>query len=137
MPIIASPLLRIKLNKRINTHNSDTSLDRALKLLHLTHARFQHTSLNLIDDLPTEEIEAVVLVVLLAGEGFLVGVSVAVLEALGECVSAAELGDELGAVFGCVDGEGLWDYEEGGGEFADCELFAGALRRLDISEGWG
>jgi len=37
------------------------------------------------------------------------------------------LGDELDGVFGGVDGEGFGDDEEGGGEFAYGELFAGAL----------
>ncbi len=39
--------------------------------------------------------------------------------ALGEGVAGAELGDELGAVFCCVHGEGGGDGEEGGGEGAD------------------
>ena len=39
---------------------------------------------------------------------------------LGECVSGAELGDEFGGVFCGVDGEGVGDCEEGGGEGADC-----------------
>lgn len=39
----------------------------------------------------------------------------------------AELGDKVGGVFGGVDGEGARDDEEGLGELADCELFAGAL----------
>ncbi len=36
----------------------------------------------------------------------------------------AELSDEIGRVFGGVDGEGAGDNEEGLGEFADGELFA-------------
>lgn len=39
--------------------------------------------------------------------------------ALAECVTTTELGDELGAVFGGVDGEGGGDGEEGRGECAD------------------
>ena len=46
----------------------------------------------------------------------------------------AELGDEVGGVFGGVDSEGAGDDEEGLGEFADGKLFAGALccERLDF-----
>ena len=39
--------------------------------------------------------------------------------ALAEGVAGAELGDEVAAVFCCVDGEGGRDCEEGGGEGAD------------------
>jgi hypothetical protein len=46
---------------------------------------------------------------------------------LSRVVVGAELGDEFSRVFGGVDGEGLGDHEEGGGEFGDGELFAGAL----------
>lgn len=42
-------------------------------------------------------------------------------------MDGAELGDEVGGIFCCVDGEGAGDDEEGLGEFADGELFAGAL----------
>ena len=38
----------------------------------------------------------------------------------------AELGDEVGGVFCCVDGEGAGDDEEGLGEFANGELFPGS-----------
>ena len=51
----------------------------------------------------------------------------------------AELGDEVGGVFGGVDGEGAGDDEEGLGEFADGELFAGALSRWEVRSDctWG
>ena len=45
----------------------------------------------------------------------------------------AELGDEVGRVFGGVDGEGAGNDEEGLGEFADGELFAGALWFLRLA----
>lgn len=39
----------------------------------------------------------------------------------------SKFGDEVGRVFGGVDGERLGDNEESGGEFGDGELFSGAL----------
>ena len=42
-------------------------------------------------------------------------------------MSGTELGDEFGRILGGVYGEGFRDYEEGCGEFADGELFAGTL----------
>lgn len=44
--------------------------------------------------------------------------------ALRQGVARAELGDEVGGVFGGVDGEGGRDCEEGGGEGCDGELFS-------------
>ena len=42
-------------------------------------------------------------------------------------MAGAELSDQFRRVFGRVDGEGFWDDEEGLSEFADGELFSGAL----------
>lgn len=51
MPIIlTTPLFRIKFNKRINTHNSHTSLNSTLELLNLTHAGLQHSHLERINN---------------------------------------------------------------------------------------
>ena len=96
LPIIlpTTPLFRIQLDKRIDPHDSHTSLDRALQLPHLTHTGFQHARLNTVDDFPTSEIQTVVLIVLLAGD-VLFGrrESIPVGDALGESVSGAELGN--------------------------------------------
>jgi hypothetical protein len=46
---------------------------------------------------------------------------------LGEGVAGAQVCNELGGVFGSVDGESLGDGEEGGSEGGYGKLFAGAL----------
>lgn len=130
MPIIlpAPPLLRIQLNQRINPHNRDARLDGALQLLDLAHAGLQHAGLEAIVHLAVEQVQAVILVALAAGELFCVfgggGVGGG---ALGEGVAGAQLGDQLGAVFCGVYGEGFGDGEEGLGEGGYGELFTGAL----------
>lgn len=43
-----------------------------------------------------------------------------------------ELGDEVGRVFGGIDGKGLRDGEEGRGEFGDGKLFSGALCKCQL-----
>lgn len=45
-----------------------------------------------------------------------------------------ELGDEVGRVLCGVDGEGFGDGEESRGEFANGELFAGALVTESIKD---
>lgn len=141
MPIIlpTTPLLRIQLNQRINPHNGDTRLDRALQLLHLAHARLQDTGLETIMDFTVGQVEAVVLVPFAAGEAFcVVGGGGVGGGALGEGVAGAELGDEVGGVFCGVCGEGFGDREERGGEGGDGELFAGALGEGGVSvDVWG
>ena len=126
LPII---LLRlwVQLNHRINTHDSNASFDSTLELLDLAHARFEHTSLEAVVDPPLHQVETVVLVGLLLGNGLLFLVGVAFLYALREGVADTKLGDEFGGVLGCVDSQGLGDDEEGLGEFANGELLPGAL----------
>lgn len=61
MPIIpTTPLLRIKLYKRIDPHNRNTRLNRTLQLPHLTHTRLQHTRLDLIYHFPPRQIQSIV-----------------------------------------------------------------------------
>lgn len=119
--------LWVQLNNRINTHDGNASLDSTLELFDLAHARFEHTSLEAVVDPPLHQVETVVLVGLLLGDGLLFLVGIAFLYALREGVADTELGDEFGGVLGCVDSQGLGDDEEGLGEFADGELLAGAL----------
>lgn len=64
---------RIQLNKRIDAHNRNTSLDCALQLLHFTHTWLQHARANLIDHFPPRKIQAVVFVVAVFGVEFLLG----------------------------------------------------------------
>lgn len=88
-------LLRIQLNHGINPHNRNASLDRTLELLDLAHARLQDASLDRICHLALHQVEAVVLVRLLLGDGLLVFVSVAFLDTLRESMADAELRDEF------------------------------------------
>ena len=119
--------LWVQLNNRINTHDGNASLDSTLKLFDLAHARFEHTSLKAVVDPSLHQVETVVLVGLLLGDGLLFLVGIAFLYALREGVADTELGDEFGGVLGCVDSQGLGDDEEGLGKFADGELLAGSL----------
>ena len=45
-------------------------------------------------------------------------------EALGGGMHRAEFGNEVGRIFGGIDGEGTGDDKQGLGEFANGELFA-------------
>ena len=125
-------LLRIQLNHGINSHNRNASLDSTLQLLDLAHARLQDAGLDAVDHLTLRQVEAVVLVRLLLGNGLFVIVGVPFLHPLRERVADAELGDEFGGILGRVDGEGLGDGEERLSEFADCELFSGSLIKVSV-----
>lgn len=127
--ILLSPLLGVKLDERVDTHDGDACLDGRLQLLDLAHAGLEHSLLDLVDELAAGEVQTVVLVVLLLGcvllgRGRGVGV---VGGALCHRVPAAQLGDELAAVLGRVDGKSGRDDEEGLSEGADGKLLAGAL----------
>lgn len=65
-----TPLFRIQLDKRINAHDSHTSLDRRLQLFNLTHARLQRSSLDTIMHFTLRQVQSIVLVVLLFGKMF-------------------------------------------------------------------
>ena len=78
MPIIlltttTTPLFRIQLDQRIDSHNRYARLDRTLQLPHLAHARLQHARLDAIHHLTPREIQTIVLVVLLSSDVFLRG----------------------------------------------------------------
>lgn len=120
-------LLWIQLDHGVDTHDGDARLDGTLQLADLAHAGFEHAGLEAVVDAALHQVEAVVLIRLFLGDGFLGLVSVALLNALGHGVAGSQLRDEFGGVFGCVDGEGLGDDEEGLGEFTDGELLTGAL----------
>lgn len=72
--IVLAPLLRIKLNQRIDPHNRHASLNSTLELLDLAHARLEHTSLDAVVHAALGEVEAVVAVALGLGNGFGIGV---------------------------------------------------------------
>lgn len=119
--------LWVQLNHSVNTHDGNASFDGTLKLLDLAHARFQDTSLEAVVDAPLHQVETVVLVGLLLGNGLLLLVGIAFLYALRKGMADTELGNEFRGVLGCVNSQGLRDDKEGLGEFADGELLPGAL----------
>lgn len=102
MTVILFPL-RIQLDHGINTHDSYASFDGTLQLLHLAHAGLQDTSLQTVVDSALHQIQAVVPVGLLLGDGLLFLVGIALLDALGDGVADSQLGNEFGRVLGCVD----------------------------------
>jgi hypothetical protein len=116
---IISLLFRIQFDHGINTHDGNASLNSTLELLELTHARLQYTGLEAVMDTALGQVETVVAVFLLLGDGLFLFVGFTFLDTLGDGVALAELGNEFGGVFGGVHGEGLGDDEEGLGEFAD------------------
>lgn len=120
-------LLRIQLDHGINTHDGYAGLDRTLQLLNLAHAGFQNAALEAVVDTSLHQVEAVVSIGLLLGNGFLGLVRIAFLHALRDGVAHSQLGDELGGVFGCVDCQRLRDDEERLGKFANGELLPRAL----------
>jgi len=95
---------RVQFDDSINAHDGNTGLDSTLELLELTHARLQNTSLEAVMHTALCQVETVVTVLLLLSNGRLFLVSLSFLDALGYGVSLAELGNELGRVFRCVDG---------------------------------
>lgn len=130
MPIILRRLFGVQLDHGIDTHDSNAGLDGTLQLLDLAHARLEHASLNGVVDAALHEVETVVLVRLLLGNGLLILVGSAFLEALRNGVTYTQLGDKFGGVLGSVDSEGLGDDKEGLSELANGELFTGALNRF-------
>jgi hypothetical protein len=75
-------LLRVKLDDRINAHDGYASLHGTLQLLDLAHAGLQHTSLESIVNPALGQIQTVVAVSLLLGDGLLLLVGIAVLHTL-------------------------------------------------------
>lgn len=125
--IVLGLLLRVQLDHRVDTHDGDARLDGTLQLLDLAHAGLEHAGLDGVVDAALHQVETVVLVRLLLGDGLLLLVGIALLDALRESVADTQLGDEFRGVLGGVDGEGLGDDEQGLGEFTDGELLSGAL----------
>jgi hypothetical protein len=129
VPVVLPSLLGIQLDQRVDAHDGHTRLHRALELLDLAHTRLQHAHLQLVAHAPLEQVQAVVLVVLLARERLFIFGVVRRVNALGQGVPGAELGDQVAGVEGGVDCEGFGDNEEGLGEGGYGELLAGALSR--------
>jgi hypothetical protein len=112
--ITSTPLFRIQLDQRIDTHDGDTSFHSTLQLFHLAHAGLQSASFQAIMYLAVRQVQTVVLVSF--GTGKLLRVLRCTLvggSALRQRVSGPELCDELGAVFRGVYGESLGDTEQG------------------------
>lgn len=129
MPVVTALLLWIKLNQCIDTHNRHTRLDGRLELLDLAHAGLQNTGLQAVMYLAICEIQTVVLVVLRLGKLFRVlrrrvG---RVDSSLGKGVPRSQIGDKLGCVLCCVDGESLRNGEESLGESCNSKLLTRAL----------
>lgn len=82
-------LFRIQLYKRINTHNRNTRLDCTLQLLYFAHTGLQHARADLIDHFPPRKVQAVVFVVAVLGDEFLLGFFFF-------CVTAGVAGDGRG-----------------------------------------
>jgi hypothetical protein len=68
MPVIATLLLRIKLDQCVDTHDRHTGLNGGLQLLDLAHAGLKNTSLQAIMHLAIREVQTVVLIVLRLGK---------------------------------------------------------------------
>lgn len=75
-------LLGVKLDDRVNAHDSYASFNGTLQLLDLAHAGLQHTGLEGIVDPSLRQIKTVVAVSLLLGDGLLLLVGIAVLHTL-------------------------------------------------------
>lgn len=102
--VVFTPLFRVQLDERVDSHNGDTGLDGALQLLDLAHAGLEGAGLDAVVDPALCQVEAVVFVVpllcdlllLLGGQGLRGwGVGVGGLgrgDALAEGVAGAQLG---------------------------------------------
>ena len=75
-------LLGVQLDDRVNAHDGYASLHSTLELLDFAHAGLQHTSLQSVVNPPLSQIQTVVTVSLLLGNGLLLLVSIAVLHTL-------------------------------------------------------
>jgi hypothetical protein len=135
MPVVAATLLlRVKLNQRIDTHNGNARLDGRLQLLDLAHAGLENTSLQAVMYLTICEVQTIVLVVLRLGKLFrILGGRVCGVDGpLRERVSRSQVGNKLGCILCCVDGEGLGDGEKSLCKGCDSELLTRAL--CDMSD---
>jgi hypothetical protein len=134
MPVIATLLLRIKLDQCVNAHDRHTRLDGGLQLFNLAHAGLEDTGLQAIVHLAVCEVQPVVLVVLRLGKLLRVlrrrvgGVD----GSLRERVSRSQVGNELGCVLCCVDGEGLRNGKESLCKGCDRQLLTRALCDMSV-----
>lgn len=88
--------LGVQLDHGVDTHDGDAGLDSTLELLDLSHAGLQHTGLEGIVDAALHQIQTVVAVGLLLGNGLLFLVGVTLLHPLRKSVAHSELSDEFG-----------------------------------------
>ena len=117
----------VQLDHRVDTHNGDTGLHGTLELFDLAHARLQDTSLKAVVNPALRQVETVVAVGLLFGDGFLFLVGVSFLHPLRKSVTDTKLGNEIRGVLGGINGQSLGDNEERLGKFANGKLFPRTL----------
>jgi len=75
-------LLGVQLDDRINTHDGNAGLDSTLELLDLAHAGLQHTGLESVVNTSLHQIQSIVAVGLLLGDGLLLLISITILYTL-------------------------------------------------------
>lgn len=124
--IILLPL-GVQLDDRVNAHDGYAGLDGTLQLLDLAHAGLEDTGLQAVVNASLHQVQAVVAVRLLLGNGLFLLVGITFLHALRQGVAHTQLGDELGRVLGGVDGQRLGDDKQRLGELADGKLLTRAL----------
>lgn len=112
-------LLRRDNDRIVNAQQARRGLQGRLQTLDLADRRLEHACLAIVDHLAVQQIQAVVqeLAFGVTQSGILCSV-----------VVRSQFGDEIGRVFGSVDGQGFRDDQEGSGELGNGELFSGALR---------
>lgn len=88
--------LGVQLDHRVDAHDGYASLDRTLKLLDLAHAGLQNTGLQGVVHSSLHQIQTVVAIRLLLGNGLFFLIGIAFLNPLGQGVANTELRNELG-----------------------------------------
>ena len=115
---ILFPLLWLHRNRIINPQQARRRFQRALQAFNLAHGRLQHARLAIVNNFAIQQVQAV---------HHQSTLWVAERCSLGGVVICPELGDEVGAVLGGVDGQRFGNGQEGVGEFSNRQLFARAL----------
>lgn len=75
-------LLRVQLDNRVNAHDGNAGLNSTLKLLDLAHTGLENTGLESVVNASLHQIQPVVAVCLLLGDGLLLLIGIAFLHAL-------------------------------------------------------
>lgn len=72
--LASTPLLRIKFDECVDSHDSNTRLHSTLELLDFAHSWLQHTRLERVVHFAALQVEAIVLVALGLGNGFCISI---------------------------------------------------------------